>query len=141
MGVVACGCAYAGGVLFDLPVWLTVLVVWIGQVALSAVLYLVLRRCDEWLWARALPPDWPGRLDISDLVAREDVGALLVRARGMIGRLAVERFSRVAVPIRTGGQARWVGERDVFLTHLHNADAHLCGTVWLWARFGRDVAE
>jgi hypothetical protein len=69
----------------------------------------------------------------------EDVVALLTRARGLVGKLAVARLGRVRGLIRSGRAAQWAGLHDAFLLHLHHADAHLCGARLAWTRFGQGV--
>jgi hypothetical protein len=140
MGVVAFVCAYTGEVLLELPRLLTVLIVIIGQIALSAASGPLVRRLDARLEAAALSPDWPGEQPVPEAVLGEDVGALLTRAQGLVDQLAVQRLARVAAPIRSGRAAQWLGRHDRFLQHLHHVDAHLCGARWVWLRHSQDVA-
>jgi hypothetical protein len=139
MGVVAFVCAYAAAVPLDLPRWLTVLVVIVGQVALAFALLALVRQMDARLASTAPPAGWPGEQPVPDIVASEDVAALLTRARSMVGQLAVQRLGRVPIAIRSGPSAQWVGRHDAFLLHLHHADAHLCGAHWVWTKYGDGV--
>jgi hypothetical protein len=139
MGLVAFVCAYVAAVLFDLPPWLSVLVVIAGQAVLSFVAYQLIRHLDTRLLAGPVP-GWPGTRPVPTHVAGQDFEVLLARTRSMIGHLAIQRLGRAPIPIRSGRQAQWVGQHDAFLRHLHHADCYLSGAQWRWTTHGRGVA-
>jgi hypothetical protein len=138
-GGVAFGCAYVASAMLELPRWLSALAIVGGQVALSFAWTWLLQRLDARLLTAPLP-DWSATLTLPDGAAAVDVDVVLAQARGMIGQLAVERLGRVRVPVRSGRQARWVGQHDAFLEHLHQADACLSGAQSAWAGLGQGAA-
>jgi hypothetical protein len=140
MGVVAFASAYAAAILLDLPRWLATVTVVAGQVALSVGSLPLIRYLNGRLLSPLPPPGWLGRGPGPDDVAGEEVEVLLARARAMVGQLAVQRLGRMAIPIRSGSAAQWVGRNDALLLHLHHADAHLSGAQWAWTRYGQGVA-